>query len=173
MVLDEPTNHLDIASQEILEEVLSDFRGTILLVSHDRQFVDSLATQVWLIQGRRLVTFAGNYGEYLASLEANQATASSEAALRKADAGRRDDEERRERLRKERRAQREERRRQERVSELESGVARLEGDLAALGRQLEQASVAQRTGEVFRLGRQYQAAQDELNRLLEEWAESA
>ena len=47
LLLDEPTNHLDIESQEVLQEVLSNFNGTILLVSHDRYLIDALATQIW------------------------------------------------------------------------------------------------------------------------------
>ena len=49
LVLDEPTNHLDIESQEVLEEMLADFNGTVLLVSHDRYLIDAIATQVWAI----------------------------------------------------------------------------------------------------------------------------
>ena len=47
LLLDEPTNHLDISSQEILQSVLDAYKGTILLVSHDRYLVDALATQIW------------------------------------------------------------------------------------------------------------------------------
>ncbi|MGB9673944.1 MAG: ribosomal protection-like ABC-F family protein, partial [Anaerolineales bacterium] len=47
LLLDEPTNHLDIPSQEILQAVLADYNGTILLVSHDRYLIDALATQIW------------------------------------------------------------------------------------------------------------------------------
>ena len=50
LMLDEPTNHLDIPSQENLENVLSNFSGTVLLVSHDRYFVDALATHTWALE---------------------------------------------------------------------------------------------------------------------------
>jgi ATP-binding cassette subfamily F protein 3 len=50
LLLDEPTNHLDIPSQEILQEVLGQYPGTILLVSHDRYLIDALATQIWEVQ---------------------------------------------------------------------------------------------------------------------------
>ena len=56
LILDEPTNHLDIIAREALEDVLDEYDGTILFVSHDRAFVDALATQVWMIEesdGRR------------------------------------------------------------------------------------------------------------------------
>ena len=51
LLLDEPTNHLDIPSQEILQAVLAQFEGTIILVSHDRYLVQRLANQIWEIEG--------------------------------------------------------------------------------------------------------------------------
>ena len=67
LLLDEPTNHLDIESQEILQDVLAAFNGTILLVSHDRYLIDALATQVWDLQADGLTIFEGTYREYLAT----------------------------------------------------------------------------------------------------------
>jgi ATP-binding cassette subfamily F protein 3 len=64
LILDEPTNHLDLQSRQFLEEVLSDFDGTLLFVSHDRYFIDSLATKVWAIDDGVLVPYLGNYTEY-------------------------------------------------------------------------------------------------------------
>jgi ATP-binding cassette subfamily F protein 3 len=61
LLLDEPTNHLDIPSQEVLEEALDGFSGTLLLVSHDRFFIDRIATQVWWIDGATVSQYAGNY----------------------------------------------------------------------------------------------------------------
>jgi ATP-binding cassette, subfamily F, member 3 len=67
LLLDEPTNHLDIPAQEVLQEVLENFDGTILLVSHDRYLVDRLATQVWNLETGHLQVFEGLYDEFLAS----------------------------------------------------------------------------------------------------------
>lgn len=64
LVLDEPTNHLDLPSREALETVLAEFEGTILFVSHDRYFIDRLATVVWAIEGDRLIVSLGNYTDY-------------------------------------------------------------------------------------------------------------
>src|SRR5205809_3479430 len=64
LVLDEPTNHLDLQSRQFLEEILSEFEGTLLFVSHDRYFVDSLATKVWVIEDGVLIPYLGNYSEY-------------------------------------------------------------------------------------------------------------
>src|SRR4029077_9442514 len=67
LLLDEPTNHLDIPSQEILQQVLADFPGTILLVSHDRYLIDGLATQIWSVEDRALEVFKGSWPEYIAA----------------------------------------------------------------------------------------------------------
>src|SRR5579885_1742413 len=65
LVLDEPTNHLDLQSRQFLEEVLSEFEGTLLFVSHDRYFIDSLATRLWVIEdGGVLIPYYGNYTDY-------------------------------------------------------------------------------------------------------------
>ncbi|MFC1960128.1 ribosomal protection-like ABC-F family protein [Chloroflexota bacterium] len=67
LLLDEPTNHLDIPSQEILEAVLNEFNGTILMVSHDRYLIDALATQVWVARPGELIVFEGSYSAYVAA----------------------------------------------------------------------------------------------------------
>ena len=66
LLLDEPTNHLDILGQEILEDALKAFPGTILMVSHDRYLIDRLATQVWELREGHLHITPGNYTDYLA-----------------------------------------------------------------------------------------------------------
>lgn len=64
LVLDEPTNHLDIASRDALQDVLEQFQGTLLFVSHDRFLIDSLAGQLWLIRDGRLTRYDGTYSMY-------------------------------------------------------------------------------------------------------------
>ena len=76
LILDEPTNHLDIAAREALEGVLDDYAGTLLFVSHDRYFIDRLATQVWAIgEGRRVRAYLGNYSDYLRTAGKGSASA--------------------------------------------------------------------------------------------------
>ncbi len=67
LVLDEPTNHLDLPAQEVLQEVLQDYPGTILLVSHDRYLVDRLATRIWELRQGRLEVFDGSYRQFVLS----------------------------------------------------------------------------------------------------------
>ena len=67
LVLDEPTNHLDMEAIESLNLALDHYEGTLIFVSHDREFVSSLATQIVEIKDRRLHSFDGTYDEYLVS----------------------------------------------------------------------------------------------------------
>jgi len=63
LLLDEPTNHLDIPAQEMLEEALQDFEGTIVFVSHDRYFIDAIATRLWVIDDGAVTLHLGNYSD--------------------------------------------------------------------------------------------------------------
>ena len=64
LILDEPTNHMDIPSQEAVEEALEEFQGTLLIVSHDRYFLDKLAQRVVEIRDRKLVSHPGGFSEF-------------------------------------------------------------------------------------------------------------
>jgi ATP-binding cassette subfamily F protein 3 len=65
LLLDEPTNHLDLDSKDVLLDALEDFGGTLIFVSHDRYFVDKLATKVIDIGGGKALMYPGTYEEYL------------------------------------------------------------------------------------------------------------
>lgn len=64
LILDEPTNHIDITTREILEDTLNEYKGTILFVSHDRCFINKLATKIISIENNKLVEYIGNYDDY-------------------------------------------------------------------------------------------------------------
>ena len=65
LILDEPTNHLDIMSREILEDAVSLYTGTVLCVSHDRWFINRIATRILDLTGQTLIEYLGNYDYYL------------------------------------------------------------------------------------------------------------
>ncbi|MFN8443511.1 MAG: ABC-F family ATP-binding cassette domain-containing protein [Caldilineaceae bacterium] len=67
LLLDEPTNHLDLPAQEVLQTVLEEFDGTILLISHDRYLVAQLATEIWDLRNGYLNLFHGSYEEFMAT----------------------------------------------------------------------------------------------------------
>ena len=79
LVLDEPTNHLDLDSKDVLLDALVDYGGTLLFVSHDRYFVERLATKIIEVGGGRARTYPGTYAEFLWS-QANGAQAPAKAA---------------------------------------------------------------------------------------------
>lgn len=66
LVLDEPTNHIDIETREVLEQALIDYQGTLLFVSHDRYFIDTITNRILEIQDGTLHDFYGTYSEYQA-----------------------------------------------------------------------------------------------------------
>ncbi len=165
LLLDEPTNHLDIQAQEILEQVLAEFSGTILLVSHDRYLIDALATQVWEIDEARgrLEIFKGTYSQQRMEKEAQRlaqqaVVQNNERQLQY-----------KEKARAENRQLTEERRRQARLQELETSIEALEQQLAVLTRRLE--SPPADPLKVQQLGNEYLRLQSELDELLHAWAE--
>ena len=169
LVLDEPTNHLDIASREVLEEVLLDFEGTVLFVSHDRYLVDALATQIWVIDGRELRVYEGGYADYLALREREKHAQSEDGGdAAKASQNMALQEEKRREARRRRQA---ERRQAERAAALEQAIADMENRLALLSKRLVVASEGQRLDEVRELGLEYSRLEAERERLLGEWVE--
>jgi len=65
LLLDEPTNHLDLRAKDVLLEAIANFTGTVVFVSHDRYFIDGLATKVFEVEGGHVHIYPGNYEEYL------------------------------------------------------------------------------------------------------------
>jgi ATP-binding cassette subfamily F protein 3 len=87
LILDEPTNHLDVESIEALEDAIESFDGTVILVSHDRALLRSLATRVWVLHNRHVVDFGGSFAEWETVSEqrahAAAVNASEELSLRR------------------------------------------------------------------------------------------
>jgi ATP-binding cassette subfamily F protein 3 len=81
LLLDEPTNHLDLRAKDVLLESLQEFTGTVVFVSHDRYFIDKLATRVFEIGDGRVEVFPGNYEDYLWRKEGHPQPAAENAAM--------------------------------------------------------------------------------------------
>ena len=159
LLLDEPTTHLDLDSQEVLQDVLLDFPGTILMVSHDRYLIDALATHIWMVEDRTISQHEGNYSDYVAAHEALKASAAQAEAKAAASAPT-----------AERRARRDDgRKREERASLLEEEIARIEERMEAVSRGIDQAGLAQDLDRVVDLGREYEDLERALASRLHEW----
>jgi ATP-binding cassette subfamily F protein 3 len=80
LLLDEPTNHLDMRAKDVLLEAIQGFSGTVLFVSHDRYFIDGLATRVFEVEDRRVHIYPGNYEDYLFRKSGGMPTSTEAAA---------------------------------------------------------------------------------------------
>ncbi len=161
LVLDEPTNHLDISARESLEEMLTGFDGTILFVSHDRYFIDRLATRIWAIEDGKLSAYLGNYTDYQRQLghrgetpkqpEPKQEVAPKveTQATRTALDGKL----------------------QKSLTQAERDISRLEGKLNEISDALTVASIDADVDGVARLGVEYARTQTELERAYATWEE--
>lgn len=179
LLLDEPTNHLDIPSQEILEAVLSDFGGTILLVSHDRYLIDALATQVWSLEEGELEVFRGSYREYVVMKErkgGGEIEKMSEEGLgirgkKKEVRGEKLEVGKTKPATSNQRPTTSERKRAQRVQEIETMIESLEKRLAEIGAEIE-ISGGEAT-KVRELSEEYANVESDLQRHLDEWEQIA
>jgi ATP-binding cassette subfamily F protein 3 len=169
LLLDEPTNHLDIASQEVLEEVLDDFAGTIVLVTHDRYLVDRLATQLWIIDptGQTMEVFPGTWDEYIEVRSWQEQLPQARQTRDKWS------EEQRQARRDEQRARRAEEARQQQVIEVEAEIHRLEEQIRALQDEIAGASRAQQAMRIHELATIYAELEAQLQQHLDLWTELA
>jgi ATP-binding cassette, subfamily F, member 3 len=159
LLLDEPTNHLDLASQEILEEALLAYEGTILLVSHDRALLEAVATQVWEIGRGGMRVHSRGYREYRRRVREEEA---SPRASKPTPA--RSDSARPEPPRAGKPDRYQERKRDEARSALESQIEAAEGKLRDLESQIEEASARGEAERIAALG----TAHEELKASLQE-----
>ncbi|MCC6628238.1 MAG: ABC-F family ATP-binding cassette domain-containing protein [Chloroflexi bacterium] len=163
LILDEPTNHLDILAREALEDVLSDFAGTVLFVSHDRYFIDRLATELWVVDNGGLTTHLGNYTDYVERRQRPAPTpAPATAATPAAPPPRRPDQAARDQ-------QREMRDQQRRLTALEAEIDRLERRLNQVSHELGVATADQDIAALARLGTAYDETQARLDAAYGEW----
>jgi ATP-binding cassette subfamily F protein 3 len=177
LLLDEPTNHLDIPSQEILEAVLEDYKGTILLITHDRYLVDAVATQIWEIDpdDGHMTVFKGTYSELRAEREQKvyedfMAGQNGSTGQRSKVEGQRSKVEGQRSKVEGQRSKvdaKEERRKIAQLQTLENTIAELEATLANLSFQLE--SPMLKADEVVKISKEYERVQKEMDVKLAEW----
>ena len=173
LVMDEPTNHLDIQSQEVLQDVLSDFDGTILFVSHDRYLIDALATDIWAMHDQAITPLHGDWERYLRWRDRKAETPKGQAAAESQSKQQRQEqrETRREDQKLRRQRESELKKLHRRIEKLESQIHPLEDALKALNEEISAASVAGDLEKVAALGSDYAAQDQHLQTLYAEWEE--
>lgn len=170
LLLDEPTNHLDMISKEILEDVLRDYTGTVLYVSHDRYFINRTASRILHLNGHTLTNYIGNYDYYLEKkdlLEKNLQQEKTAAAEKKETSdGKAAWEE-------QKRQQAQQRKKENAVQKVEKKIEELEEKQAETEAQLADPAIATDSYQLGRLSEELQKIQDELTEAYEEWEELA
>ncbi|MBI4635845.1 MAG: ABC-F family ATP-binding cassette domain-containing protein [Candidatus Rokubacteria bacterium] len=174
LALDEPTNHLDLASREVVETALTEFPGTIVFISHDRYFINRMATRIVEIAGGRLTTYLGDYDAYL---EAKARPAADGAIPSPGKTGRSEDPPGslsapsgalRPSARR-RRASGEERALQRRLEEVEGKIHALEERLRAIGETLSDPALYADGDRVRAIARERRSAEEQVAWLMREW----
>jgi ATP-binding cassette, subfamily F, member 3 len=158
LLLDEPTNHLDIPAQEMLEEALQDFEGTIVFVSHDRYFIDAIATRLWVVEDGAVTMHLGNYGDLERRRQrAAQRPASREAAEppRRARAGTATPLP------------------EPSVNGVEDRIDQLEAEVARIEAELADHQTYDDPARVHELAQAHEAASGRLRALYQEWEQAA
>ncbi|MFW6068434.1 MAG: ribosomal protection-like ABC-F family protein [Chloroflexota bacterium] len=164
LLLDEPTNHLDIPAQEVLQQVLESFEGTILLVSHDRYLVDHLATQIWQLHEGYLEVFEGPYAAFIADRNGQEtleeAKQEAQPAEETSDAPKPLSKNERRRLR-------------QALQELEEQIGAAEYELEQLAQATQEATQAEHFDKIRSLSLEYAATEQKLESLMREWEQLA
>jgi ATP-binding cassette subfamily F protein 3 len=162
LVLDEPTNHLDIHTRETLEEMLREFDGTVLFVSHDRFFIDQVATRVWAVQDGIVKPYLGHYTDYQRQLAKKSEPPKPEPVAAVVESKPQT---------APRRVRGGEAQAQKALNQAERDIAKLEGRLNELSDALAVASIDADLGALERLGAEYAKVQDDLEDAYSRWEE--
>jgi len=131
LALDEPTNHLDIPAREVLEEALEDYAGTVLVVSHDRWFLDRIVNRIVHLSDGKIDQHAGNYSDWRARVSVAKPVAVAAPVVEK----KKESDAQKERERK-KAEDRERERKKKRLDELESKISETEKKIEELNAQL-------------------------------------
>ena len=170
LIMDEPTNHLDIASKEALEEALTGYDGTLLLISHDRYFLDKLVTRVFEIKDHHIRVFEGNYSDYLVKRQQEEKQEQAETqknqpkqVARKSKEEKRLEAQARQNISKERNKLTKE------IENFESRIGDLEQRIEEIEGELSNPSTYQNGELVALLQKEYAESKKELQACMEQW----
>jgi ATP-binding cassette subfamily F protein 3 len=194
LLMDEPTNHLDLFSKEVLLDALKSFDGTVVFVSHDRYFVNGLATRIIEVEGGRLENYYGDYEYYLEKKEQGSVGATPRGCPVKgghtalslhADAGKitskksyspmalpeMPKDERKKGREEDKLRRREEQARQKKLGEIEAGISRTESEIARLEDEMGQSGFFDDLERGKEGGERHAALNEQLDGLYGEWEE--
>lgn len=169
LILDEPTNHLDLDSKEVLENALVDYPGTILFVSHDRYFINRIATKVLELHVDGAVEYLGDYDYFVEKkLEMEELKALEKAPTESVQPSDPSNTEKNNYF-LDKEAKKLERQRQRRIEEIETKIEALENEIQEVEQLLCEPNIFQDHEKVLELNSQIEKAKSELESFFEEW----
>ena len=168
LILDEPTNHLDIDSREVLENAINEFTGTVLFVSHDRYFINQVATDVLDMHKDGITHYEGNYDDFLAEQTKRQSSIPSDNTDKQAtpSTGKQSYQQSKEQQKARRKLQRQ-------VDKLEQEMSELEDQQTQLQEKMSQPEIATNIGKLTDLQKDLDATKDKAEEVELAWTEAA
>ena len=168
MLLDEPTNHLDVYTREALEEALENFTGALIVVSHDRYFIDRVAENIIEVEDGAAEVYAGNYSELVERMKAGEAAPVSQPVIEKASSRRVDESTSKQpsgssttRRPDDSAARTEQKQRAKRIRKIDEEIAALEARIASAEGERERNELLLCSQEVFRDGERVKKIQQQ------------
>ena len=165
LILDEPTNHLDLDSKEILENALIDYPGTILFVSHDRYFINRIASKVAELSNTGVTEYLGDYTYYIEKKLEQEELQALETAQQKVTSN----ESEKNTYQQDKEAKKLERQRQRRIEQIENRIEELEQAVDNNEQLLCDPDVFQDHVKSLELNEQIETCKQEIEELMEEW----
>ena len=162
LILDEPTNHLDMDSREVLEAALYDFPGTVLFVSHDRYFINNIATRIVHMQKHSITSYPGNWDDYLMHLAMQKADDDKAGSLSKT--------QRAKEFKEKRETEKQKKEFNKKLKDLETLIENLEKQIDEKQSKLLNTSGLS-SDEISSLSITHSALSKKLEEKIEEWAE--
>ncbi|WP_173917745.1 ABC-F family ATP-binding cassette domain-containing protein [Halobacillus sp. Marseille-Q1614] len=169
LILDEPTNHLDLDSKEVLEAALVDYPGTILFVSHDRYFINKIASQVVEMQPSETRVFLGDYDYYVQKKQEEQELEELESADKLANEPKTAQPETKNSFAQDKAQKSEDRKRRRRMEEIEKEIEQLEAKIEENEQLLCEPEVYQDHEKSLELTEENHSSHEKIEALMEEW----
>ena len=173
LILDEPTNHLDIDSREVLENAINEFSGTVLFISHDRYFINQVATDVLDMSATGIKHYEGDYDDYLEAVNKELASTAGQDEQQVNSTAKPKKSSAQQSYQQSKETQRARRKLQRQVDKLEDQMASLEEQSQAIQEQMSQPEVATDIGQLADLQKQLNKLNDQSEEVELEWTNAA
>lgn len=159
LLLDEPTNHLDIESKEVLENAIVDYSGTVLIISHDRYFLNKVVNKIWYLEDGKITEFYGNYDYFLEKL--NEKNEAEEKIISKTEIEKE--------KKKKRELERQERAKKQKLKEIENKIFEIEEKIEICNKDIQNPEIFNDKDKFLQIGEDLLRLIKEKEKLYLEW----